>query len=80
MRVAVVDPSRTVVKCLARLLEPHNHEVVPFNDGVEALEHIKADEFIDVLIASAQLLSMSGPSCAGKHAYSPEAAGRFTSS
>jgi two-component system cell cycle response regulator len=61
MRVAVVDPSRTVAKCLTRLLEPHNHEVISFTDGIEALDHIKADEFIDVLIASAELLSMSGP-------------------
>jgi len=61
MRIAVVDPSRTVAKCLTRLLESHNHEVLPFSDGVEALDYIKSDQFVDVLITSSQLLSMSGP-------------------
>jgi two-component system cell cycle response regulator len=61
MRVAVVDPSRTVAKCLTQLLESHDHQVVPFRDGAEALDHIKSDQFIDVLITSSQLLSMSGP-------------------
>ncbi len=61
MRVAVVDPSRTVAKCLTRLLEPHNHEVLPFSDGGEALDYIKSDQLVDVLITSSQLLSMSGP-------------------
>ena len=61
MRVAVVDPSRTVAKCLTQLLESHNHEVVPFSDGAEALDYIKSDQSVDVLITSSQLLSMSGP-------------------
>lgn len=61
MRIAVVDPSRTVVKCLTHLLESHNHEVVPFRDGVEALDYIKSDQLADVLITSSQLVSMCGP-------------------
>ncbi len=66
MRVAVVDPSRTVAKCLTHLLESHNHEVVPFSDGAEALDYIKSDQCIDVLITSSQLLSMSGSELCGK--------------
>jgi PleD family two-component response regulator len=66
MRVAVVDPSRTVAKFLTRLLESNEHEVVSFSDGAEALEYIKSDQFIDVLITSAQLLSMSGPELCGQ--------------
>ena len=50
MRVAVVDPSRTVSKCLAHLLESHDHEVVPFSDGEEALDYITSDQRVDVLI------------------------------
>lgn len=61
MRVAVVDPSRTVAKCLTRLLESNKHEVVPFSDGAEALDYIKSDQFVDVLITSSQPVSMSGP-------------------
>src|SRR5271154_5230110 len=66
MRVAVVDPSRTVAKCLTRLLESNNHEVMPFSDGAEALDYIKSDQFVDVLITSSQLLSMSGPELCGR--------------
>lgn len=61
MRVAIADPSRTVAKCLTAILESHNHEVRSFRDGIEALNYIKSDEFVDVLITSAQLLSMTGP-------------------
>jgi DNA-binding response OmpR family regulator len=66
MRVAVVDPSRTVAKFLTRLLESNNHEVVSFIDGAEALDYIKSNQFVDVLITSAQLLSMSGPELCGQ--------------
>jgi two-component system cell cycle response regulator len=66
MRVAVVDPSRTVAKCLTRLLESNNHEVMPFSDGAEALDYIKSDQLVDVLITSSQLLSMSGPELCGQ--------------
>jgi two-component system, cell cycle response regulator len=62
MRIAVVDPSRTVAKCLTRLLEPHNHVVVHFSDGAKALEYVKSDHLVDVLITSSELKSMSGPS------------------
>jgi two-component system cell cycle response regulator len=61
MRIVVVDPSRTVLKIVARLLEAGNHEVYPFIDGPAALEHIKSDPDIDALITSVELGSMSGP-------------------
>jgi diguanylate cyclase (GGDEF)-like protein len=60
MRIVVVDPSRTVLKIVTRLLEAGNHEVRPFTDGPEALAHIKADLEVDALITSAELPSMSG--------------------
>ncbi len=37
MRIVVVDPSRTVLKIVTRLLEAGNHEVHPFSDGPDAL-------------------------------------------
>jgi diguanylate cyclase (GGDEF)-like protein len=61
MHVAIADPSRTVAKCLTAILESHNHEVRSFRDGIEALDYIKSNQFVDVLIASSQLLSMTGP-------------------
>lgn len=75
MRVAVVDPSRTVAKCLSLLLKSHNHEVAPFSDGPEALDYIASDQSVDVLITSSQLISMSGPKLCEK-ARAIAAAGR----
>lgn len=60
MRIVVVDPSRTVLKIVTRLLEAGNHEVRPFVDGCAALEYIKSDLTVDALITSAELGSMSG--------------------
>lgn len=60
MRIVVVDPSRTVLKIVTRLLEAGQHEVRPFTDGPEALAHIKADLEVDALITSAELPSMTG--------------------
>ena len=60
MRIVVVDPSRTVLKIVARLLEAGSHETHPFTDGHAALEHIKSDPNIDALITSVELGTMSG--------------------
>jgi len=60
MRVVVVDPSRTVLKAVSRLLAIDSHEVSTFLDGPEALAHIKSDAGVDALIASAELTTMSG--------------------
>ena len=50
MRIVIVDPSRTVLKIVSRLLEAGNHEVHPFTDGHEALAHIRSDIEVDALI------------------------------
>lgn len=60
MRVVVVDPSRTVVKCVARLLEAGDHEALAFTDGPAALAHIESDPDVGALITSAELGTMSG--------------------
>jgi diguanylate cyclase (GGDEF)-like protein len=60
MRVVVVDPSRTVLKAVSRLLAVDGHEVSTFLDGPDALAHIKSDTGVDALIASAELPTMSG--------------------
>ncbi|HVY59100.1 MAG TPA: diguanylate cyclase [Xanthobacteraceae bacterium] len=60
MRVVLVDPSRTVLKFVARLLEARNHDVCPFTEGQEALAYIKSDTEVDALITSAELITMSG--------------------
>jgi diguanylate cyclase (GGDEF)-like protein len=60
MRIVVVDPSRTVLKIVAGLLQNRNREVHPFSDGPEAFAYIKANAEVDALITSVELPSMSG--------------------
>jgi two-component system, cell cycle response regulator len=60
MRVVLVDPSRTVLKFVGRLLEARDHEVRAFTDGQVALDCIRSDPKVGALITSAELISMSG--------------------
>ena len=60
MDAVVVDPSRTVLKFVTRLLEARNHQVFPFQDGPEALHYIATHANVDALLTSAELASMSG--------------------
>jgi diguanylate cyclase (GGDEF)-like protein len=60
MRIAVVDPSRTVLKLVTQLLEARGHTVRTFSDGREALDQITSDLNVDALITSMELASMSG--------------------
>lgn len=60
MRVVLVDPSRTVLKWVTRLLEARDHEVVPFTDGREALARVIADDRVSALITSAAPQSITG--------------------
>ncbi|HXW23727.1 MAG TPA: diguanylate cyclase [Xanthobacteraceae bacterium] len=60
MRVVLVDPSRTVLKFVGRLLEARGHEVCAFTDGQAALDCIRSDLSVGALITSAELNFMSG--------------------
>jgi len=60
MRIAVVDPSRTVLKIVAQLLEARNHEVRSFTDGRVALEHLQSNPDIEAFITSTELPCMPG--------------------
>jgi diguanylate cyclase (GGDEF)-like protein len=60
MRVVLVDPSRTVLKFVARLLEARGDEVHTFTDGRAALDYIKEEPTVDAVITSAEPLSMTG--------------------
>jgi diguanylate cyclase (GGDEF)-like protein len=60
MRIAVVDPSRTVLKLVTQLLEARGHTVRTFTDGREALDQITSDLNVDALITSMELASMPG--------------------
>src|SRR3954469_5460082 len=60
MRVVVVDPSRTVLKFVQRMLEAGGHDVCALTDGEAALAYIKNDLQAGALITSAELSPMSG--------------------
>ena len=60
MRIVVVDPSRTVIKAVSKLLESDGHAVTAFVDAREALDFIKSDREVSVLITSVELTPMSG--------------------
>jgi two-component system, cell cycle response regulator len=60
VRAVVVDPSRVVLKCVSQLLAARNYEARPFVDGREALEYIKSDQDVDILITSTEPISISG--------------------
>ena len=49
MRVVVVDPSRTVLKAVSRLLESAGHSVAAFVDAREAFDYIKSDREVSAL-------------------------------
>lgn len=60
MRIVLVDPSRTVQMHVTRTLQQRAHEVVAFCDPAAALDRIKSDPEVGVLITSFELVSMSG--------------------
>jgi len=60
VHIVVVDPGRTVLKAVSRLLESDGHVVSVFVDGREALDFIKSSPDVSALITSAELTSMSG--------------------
>ena len=60
MRAVVVDPSRVVLKCVSQLLAARNYEIRAFVDGREALDCLKSDPEVGVLITSTEPISISG--------------------
>lgn len=60
MKIVIVDPSRVVLKLVTTALEAASHEVVSYTDAAMALERIRSDRAVDVLITSMQPHGMSG--------------------
>jgi diguanylate cyclase (GGDEF)-like protein len=60
MRIALVDPSRTVLRIVKTLLESGGHAVHPFTDGSVALGFIQEEMDVRALITSAEPISISG--------------------
>jgi two-component system cell cycle response regulator len=60
MRIALVDPSRTVQRIVAKLINEDGHELLAFVDGLKALDCIRQDHDIRALITSTEPHSISG--------------------
>ncbi len=60
MRILLVDPGRTALKIVTRLLEAGDHEVRAFTDEIEALDYLGRDPDVDALLTSVELGGMSG--------------------
>jgi two-component system cell cycle response regulator len=60
MRIALVEPSRTVQRIVTGTIGPWGHEVCPIMDAPEALAFLRSEKNIRALISSAELVSSSG--------------------
>jgi diguanylate cyclase (GGDEF)-like protein len=60
MRIVLADPSRIGLKLMAKMLTDGGHEVLPFNDGAAALERLRDDDTIEVLLTSFEVPGVSG--------------------
>ncbi len=60
MRILLADPSRIGLKLMTKMLVDGGHEVLPFTDGTAALECLRGDETIDVLLTSFEVPGISG--------------------
>ena len=60
MRIVLVDPSRIGLKLMAKMLGGGGHEVLPFTDGLAALDCLRGDASVDVLMTSFEVPGVSG--------------------
>jgi diguanylate cyclase (GGDEF)-like protein len=60
MQIALVDPSRTVLKAVGSMLQSHGHQVVTFPDAPAAIEHLRRNREVNAMITSVELPSASG--------------------
>ncbi len=60
MRIALVEPSRTIRRIVTGMVEPWGYSVCPYADADEALSCLQADPAVRVLITSVELASTSG--------------------
>ncbi|MCE1237907.1 MAG: diguanylate cyclase [Hyphomicrobiales bacterium] len=60
MRIVLAEPSRIGLRLMKKMLEEDGHQVMPFDDGAAALECIRGDEEVDVLMTSFEVPNVSG--------------------
>jgi len=60
MRIALVEPSRTICRIVTAMVDQWNHQIDSFSDADEALSKLASNCNIRALITTAELPSMSG--------------------
>lgn len=60
MRIVLAEPSRIGLRLMMKMLNEGGHEVLPFDDGAAALECLRGDDDIDVLMTSFEIPNVSG--------------------
>ena len=60
VHIVVVDPSRTILRAVSQILESDGHVITAFVEGRGALDFIKSNLDVNVLITSAELDTLSG--------------------
>ena len=60
MKIVLVDPSRIGLKLMAKMLIDGGHDVQCYTDGAAALEYIRSEENIDVLMTSFEIPNVCG--------------------
>ncbi|MER2604193.1 MAG: diguanylate cyclase [Siculibacillus sp.] len=60
MRIVLAEPSRIGLRLMTEMLTAGGHRVLPFNDGNAALDCLRGDETVDVLMTSFEVPGLSG--------------------
>lgn len=60
MNIVIVDSSRVGMKILSTMLEEHGHKTTQFVDAQKALDYIRCDQSVNVLLTGLELPTMSG--------------------
>ncbi|MCB9061966.1 MAG: response regulator transcription factor [Halobacteriovoraceae bacterium] len=61
MRVLVVDDSKAIYMMVSEMLNEGGHESLWAEDGLKAVEHIKNNEKIDLVLLDWNMPNMNGP-------------------
>ena len=66
MRIALIEPSRTIRRIVTGIIKPWGHEVHSFMDAPEGLAFLQAEKDIRAVISSVKLGPMCGIQLAGE--------------
>ncbi len=59
-RIMIIDDDEDVLTTLRVLLKSEGHTVIPMTDGLEAMEHLRSLERIDLLLVDLRMAPVDG--------------------